>query len=503
MAVMLMAGTLFSACSNGDDAVTPTPTAGYTLTLEATKQGPTTRTLTPNGSTLKATWNKGDSVEVWTADKKLGIMKAQQDGATTTLKGQFNTAPVVGDVLTFKYLSPDYEKQDGTLTGSATSIDKTCDYATAMARVTKVDGSNVVTSPGSLTFTNQQTIVKITLKNDDGSAEVKASKLLITADANQLTVTPSSAQSEFYVAMPAIESAGFTVLAEDGNTRHIYTTGDATFESGKFYPIDVKTTKVDIKMLPLYYVTRTNMGIFFELGFFEDTPNAGYFFTWDQAMDMFAAQTTSYNTYKNVGSKETIFSNTPCHLPIRDEWCSILPYYTGGATIWHRNVYSTNLGRAVWGYNAQTKKGITEASLWRTASKTEMHAVRFLGTPYCSAWKYEELDGYLRVSATLIGQLPANQQEVTKWYNKCFFNVTFADDESKLSQQRDFYMLGWAHNASGSASYFQGTSAAFWSATADDDLPSQAWIFEVWEGGSLITCNDKGHGFNVRLFLDN
>ncbi len=73
-----------------------------------------------------------------------------------------------------------------------------------------------------------------------------------------------------------------------------------------------------------------------------------------------------------------------------------------------------------------------------------------------------------------------DEQTVTAWYNQCFVNVPFADDESQLAQQRVFYMLGWSSNGSSSdADYDAGTEGRYWSATVDERNQKLAWMLGV------------------------
>ena len=172
LAALLMVGAAVTSCSS-DDSIIDQPDAPqvYTMTVEASKGTNGTRALADEGTTLTSTWSVDDVVEVWKADgtTKYGELTAQSTGANTTLRGTLDELPSNDETLTLKYLSPDYDTQDGTLTGSANSIDKVCDYATATVTAT-VNGSSVTTNAAS--FENQQAVVKFTLK--DNAATPKA-----------------------------------------------------------------------------------------------------------------------------------------------------------------------------------------------------------------------------------------------------------------------------------------------------------------------------------------
>lgn len=177
LAVLLLAGTALTSCTHSDDpAPEPQPSGPktYTLTIRASKSSDTalTRALSVVGNDISSTWTAGDVVSVYKGDDPdpLGTLTAKNlsdDGKSCDLVGSLTTAPNVDDVLTLKYLSPSYDAQDGTLQ----SIAENCDYSTATVTVSEIVDNNVVIQDDPpIAFTNQQIIVKFTLKDTDGSA---------------------------------------------------------------------------------------------------------------------------------------------------------------------------------------------------------------------------------------------------------------------------------------------------------------------------------------------
>ena len=258
IAALLIASATFVACSSDDNIIEEQPVQPteqvYTMTVNAQKGGDTadsratTRALSLSGSTLNATWTAGDAVEVWTSDgttTKYGTLTAETSGASTKLKGTLSSLPGNGQSLLLKYLSPAYATQDGTLTGSATSIDRVCDYATATVTATVV-GSSVTATDAN--FVNQQAIVKFTLKNKADASALSVNKLFVSAGGTTCEVTPSGATSELYVAVPAIASGRVTLTAQKTNLGFTYyydyiKTG-ATFAQGQYYAINASLTLV-------------------------------------------------------------------------------------------------------------------------------------------------------------------------------------------------------------------------------------------------------------------
>ena len=207
----------------------------YTLTVTAGKgERPDTKALGFDGTTLKATWAIGEEVSVYKGEDLLGTLSAGSAGTKTTLSGSVSGDLSMDDVLTLRFLSPDYASQDGTLDYIAAH----CDYAVADVTVTSVVGTTVTTT--SATFENRQAIVKFRLRNADNTADLAARPLVVTAGLETLTVTPASATSELYVAVPAIAVKPLLLKATVGETLYLLNKSGLTLEAGKYYAITAR-----------------------------------------------------------------------------------------------------------------------------------------------------------------------------------------------------------------------------------------------------------------------
>ena len=282
LAALLIASATFVACSSDDNIIEEQPVQPteqvYTMTGNAQKGGDaaTTRALSLSGSTLNATWTAGDAVEVWTSDgttTKYGTLTAETSGASTKLKGTLSSLPGNGQSLLLKYLSPAYATQDGTLTGSASSIDRVCDYATATVTATVV-GSSVTATDAN--FVNQQAIVKFTLKNKADDEALSVNKLFVTAGGTTCEVTPGGSTSELYVAVPAVASGRVTLTALSGSTYYDYVKTGVTLAQSQYYAIGASLTEVkDIdyaKLASLGRVVATDRKMYASV---ESAANAG------------------------------------------------------------------------------------------------------------------------------------------------------------------------------------------------------------------------------------
>ena len=262
----------------------------------------------------------------------------------------------------------------------------------------------------------------------------------------------------------------------------------------------------DIKMNPLWYVAEYYMT---GSNTMASTANAGYFYAWSAAMSNFAAQTTTYTDYRTAGKTITGQEGT-WHLPVRAEFWSIIPGDDRTNTILgfdsETNDKLYSLSGVIFGYNSDTKAGITDISYWRNISATKCRAIRFLGTEYCSAWEYEVSGSVLTITASLIGVVEGSKSSANAAYDAIDWNNLASDD---FSIQRTFYFRGYKDvGSSSTADKYIGSCLAIWSATYSK--------YETgWAGnGSYIIYYYSGYldvdsggrqtaGSCIRLFRDN
>ncbi len=253
LAALLVAGAAFTACSNDDNAVSEQPVNAaqetYTLTVKATKGSyAATRALALDGSTINATWGSGEKVDVYNdSDEKIGELTPKTTGsASADLTGIITgTLPSLDDELTLKFLSASYTSQTGTLD----YIGANCDYATASVAVFSLYGG-ITTSTAR--FTNQQAIIKFTLKDKATSAAINPSALTITDGTSTVTLSDipdatytTNGDGVLYVAFPAAgESKTITLNTTVGSDTYTYTESGATFTNGNYYAINVKMESI-------------------------------------------------------------------------------------------------------------------------------------------------------------------------------------------------------------------------------------------------------------------
>lgn len=412
---IILAVASFAACTREDLSIIieEPEVQTYTMTVEANKgekqdDDPATRALSlSGGSTLNATWTAGDAVEVWTSDgttTKYGTLTAETSGASTKLKGTLSTLPGNGQSLLLKYLSPAYATQDGTLTGSATSIDRVCDYATATVTATVV-GSNVTATDAN--FVNRQAIVKFTLKNKDGGAALSVDKLFVTAGGTTCEVTPSGATNVLYVAVPAIASGRVTLTALSGSTYYDYLKTGVTLAQSQYYAINASLTEVKVKnsatTASLGRVLDANGKMYASV---ESAANAGTtalavivqrdgYTYWAIAISE-ESSTMTWNAASNaIDNKTPAVYGAPWRFPNNDHWTSMCAANGGnGYNYTGLNALITKAGgsplRTDWFYWTATTNGstVSEVSFNKDGSLFFKDGMEKDGTCYVRAYLF-------------------------------------------------------------------------------------------------------------------
>ena len=269
---MLLAGLVFAGCSSDDapeqNPVEPAKT--YYMSVDASKDFNdaasrlnraltlTYNTLTDKNS-LTPSWAVGEKVYVYahTAYPKFwfeGYLEAKSAGTTTQLNGALSLPgsmdkSTLSSLTEFTLVFPrpsqpgnlDYTEQIGTLEDIAAKYD----YAVANVEFTIVEGNHIVAIADNVIFKSQQAIVKFTLKDkaDEGATLLNATSLEVSVGSDTYTITPASATSEIYVAIPGFSTKNVTLTATVGGNTYTYEKASVSFLNGKYYEIGVKMTK--------------------------------------------------------------------------------------------------------------------------------------------------------------------------------------------------------------------------------------------------------------------
>ena len=315
--VLLTVSILLTACT-GDDTGGPEWSANpetlqpqtYELTIEAVKRvdndslsAAMHRALSVNGNVIDVTWSEGDEVSVYNATKGQvldGKLTAQDGGnLSTTLKGKLTGSINVGDVLRFSYKSPAYDNQRPTLQYIADN----CDYALVEATVTAIDAGVLNLNSNNVEFVSQQAIVRFTF-NATGVYGPRVSQMKVIVDGKTYTTQKdeSFASSVLYVAIPGFSGRRISLLATLNGNDYKFTKENVTFESGKYYRINV--TVSPLKNVSQAAVEDKNKFIGTDGHIYESKDEASYFGTTACATIVYVgsagAVDASSDTYKGL-----------------------------------------------------------------------------------------------------------------------------------------------------------------------------------------------------------
>ncbi len=256
MIAMLAISIIAGGCSKNDsnNPQEPAKAQKYHMVVNAAKaQDHATNTprrvLGLDGTTVNASWAVGEEVTVYNVTKNAavsGVLTAQSSGSRTTLSGDLTGIIEPSDILTLKFLSPDYIGQDGTLE----YISAHCDYAEASVTVASVSGGNITTTADAV-FENKQAIVKFTLiSKADGTTLLNPTTFTIndgTNDIVTLTDIPAATYTAngngvLFVSIPGFADKTIKLSAKVGSKGYVCEKSNVTFANGNYYPIAVKVT---------------------------------------------------------------------------------------------------------------------------------------------------------------------------------------------------------------------------------------------------------------------
>ena len=331
-----------------------------------------------------------------------------------------------------------------------------------------------------------------------------------------------------------------------------------TFESGKKYTYNLKVTDVGItvttnvsdwgtkvanqqvmgkmenyKKNPLWYVSEYNLssdGVNFDK---RESTSQGYLFQWSGAMALgYSYNTSGYDGYalpsmpKGVNNGE---SGATWHIPTIMEIRSILPgegdndYNFFRSTPTANTVFTEN--PCTFGYNNDTKYGVGNTSnpatptgtqfksYWSTYTSGNLlrYAIRFLGTAYCSVWKYQILNNNTTSSRLVITSRlisPIGDDDLAALSSKLTEIMGSSYDWTASDCiVRTFYLTGFGGSA---AQASPGNNCAniegeIWSATPQSSTVSYFMRYARVSNADYLYLHRDGitRGFGVRLFRDN
>ena len=263
-----------AACSNDDNefAQQPQKTEGITITAQLAPKtsGATTRAVSEGTNKIVSEWAENEHIAVlyevsstkYAADATITAVDGSGT-ATITFTVEAGTANNTPCTLVYPYTAA---KDDHSGVKDAATLLAAQDGTLSSNLDVRVGAGTIQTTTPGLTVTTQPeaqySIFKFTTKNDAGSSLINVKLLSITIGSQDYDITPASATSELYVALPAISGQDVSFFASSGTGSSIqnYTCSKAgvTFAAGKYYQSTLKMPKVVPTNVAFIYNNRRN-----------------------------------------------------------------------------------------------------------------------------------------------------------------------------------------------------------------------------------------------------
>ena len=144
-------------------------TYSFSISADREEDEALSKALSLSGKYLSSAWKPGDALSVYNSSRVTmmsGKLITQQSGNTDVcFSGNLTGTVAAGDILELRWNTPDYARQDGTLSYIAGN----CDYAYAKVTVSSVSGNTIKVNQKA-NFTAKQAIIRLSLQYPNGSA---------------------------------------------------------------------------------------------------------------------------------------------------------------------------------------------------------------------------------------------------------------------------------------------------------------------------------------------
>ena len=251
-----------AACSNDDnDQPTQQPRKGDGITITAQLApkdgGATTRTVSDQATYIKAEWAVNEHIAIlyevsstkYAADATITAVDGTTGAATISFTVEGGTPDNTACTLVYP-LSAAKDDHSG-VKDAATLLAAQDGTLNANLDVRVGEGTIQTTTPG-LTVTTQPeaqfAIFKFTTKSVPGEfgslQNTNVTKLTVTTGGQDYVITPASATSTLYAALPAVSSQAVSFTATDGSNLYAASKASVSFDAAKYYKSTVKMGKV-------------------------------------------------------------------------------------------------------------------------------------------------------------------------------------------------------------------------------------------------------------------
>ena len=251
-----------AACSNDDnDLMTQQPqkAEGITITAQLAPKtnGATTRAVSDGGNKILADWAVNEHIAVlyevsgtkYAADATITAVDGDDYSATIQFTVEEGTPDNTPCTLVYPY---DAAKDDHTGVKDAATLLATQDGTLNANLDVRVGAGTIQTTTPGLTVTTQPAaqfaIFKFTTKSVPAIFKslqnTNVTKLTVTTGGQDYVITPASATSTLYAALPAVSSQAMSFTATDGSNLYAASKASVSFDAAKYYQSTVKMGKV-------------------------------------------------------------------------------------------------------------------------------------------------------------------------------------------------------------------------------------------------------------------
>ena len=256
IAAMLLA---LAACNKIETEIQTTDQAeGITITAQLAPKtgGATTRAVSDGGNKILADWAVNEHIAVlyevgstkYAADATITAVD-DDDAATITFTVEAGTANDTPCTLVYPYTAA---KDDHSGVKDAATLLAAQDGTLNDNLDVRVGEGTIQTTTPGLTVTTQPAaqfaIFKFTTQSKSGEygslGNTNVTKLTVTTGGQDYVITPASATSTLYAALPAVSSQAVSFTATDGSNLYAASKASVSFDAAKYYQSTVKMGKV-------------------------------------------------------------------------------------------------------------------------------------------------------------------------------------------------------------------------------------------------------------------
>ena len=251
-----------AACSNDDNDIAKQPVKAEGITITATLAskdgGFATRAVEEGDNKISVSWAVNEHIAI--LYEKSGVKKVA-DATITAVNGSgaatisFTVESGTDDNTACTIVYPlSAAKDDNSGVKDAATLLAAQDGTLNANLDVRVGAGNIQTTTPSLTVTTQPeaqfAIFKFTVKNADASATINVNSLAIGIGGHNYFITPASATSALYVALPSVSSqtVDFSATGSDSKS-YICSKDGVSFDKGKYYQSTLKMASAPILSL--------------------------------------------------------------------------------------------------------------------------------------------------------------------------------------------------------------------------------------------------------------